>query len=92
MSEKSLLQDILSKLSIKIEKINFDVQNISLNLNEKSTSIEGADFTMSNIYKGDSLITPKVNVNISSVNIPLDEIYPFIEEKLKGEKKVKSKE
>lgn len=83
MSEKNFLQDILDKLSIKVDKVELDLQNFSLNLGEKSTSIESGEFTISNIYKGDSLITPRINMNIKNVNIPLEELMPILEAKLK---------
>jgi hypothetical protein len=92
MAEKNFLQDLLSKLSIKVEKVGFEVSNVSLDLNEKFTTVESVDFTVSNIYKGDTLITPKINMSASSINIPLEDIYPLIEEKLKGSKKEKKEE
>jgi len=87
MSGKNFLQNILNTLSIKVEKIEFGVENVSLNLGDQKTSIESGDFTISNIYKGETLITPRVNVNIKDVNIPLEDIMPLIEEKLKKEPK-----
>ena len=92
MAEKNFLQDLLSKLSIKVDRVGFEVSNVSLDLNEKFTTVESVDFTISNIYKGDTLITPKISMSAASINIPLEDIYPLIEEKLKGNKKEKKEE
>ena len=94
MSEKNFLKDILEKLSIKVDKIELDVQDLSLSLKEKKTSVLSGEFTVSNIYKGDTLITPRVNINVKDVNIPLEDVMPLLEEKLnkKPAKKIEKKE
>jgi len=92
MAEKNFLQDLLSKLSIKVDKVGFEVSNVSLDMSDKSTTVESVDFTVSNIYKGDILITPKINMSAADINIPLEDIYPLIEEKLKGKPEEKKEE
>jgi len=92
MAEKNFLHDLLSKLSIKVDKVGFEVSNVSLDMSDKSTTVESVDFTVSNIYKGDTLITPKINMSAADINIPLEDIYPLIEEKLKGKPEEKKEE
>jgi hypothetical protein len=83
MSEKGFLEKILDQLSLKVDKIDFDLKNLSVNLGDKTSTVESGNFTISNIYKGETLITPKINFNIDQLNIPLEDIMPLIEEKLK---------